>query len=86
MMDRQDMSSVIFLTNYYKIKGYISLMPGTRLTDYMNETKDFIAVTDAEVFARESGKKLLAGEFLNVQRSNIEVAMPTEKVKYGMDE
>src|SRR5438094_868523 len=39
-------TKVTILTGTYRIKGYIELMPGARVTDYMVEAKDFIAVTD----------------------------------------
>jgi len=72
----EETSPVVFLTSNYKIKGNIGLIPGVRLTDYMNETKDFIAVTDAQVFDRSSGEELLNSGFVNVQRDHIEVVMP----------
>lgn len=78
MSSNEEMSTVIFLTNHYKIKGNIGLIPGVRLTDYMNESKDFIAVTEADVFSRSSGEKFLSGGFVNVQRCTIEVVMPEE--------
>jgi len=71
----EQMSPVVFLTSHYKVKGNISLMQGARLTDYMNETKDFIAVTDADVFDRSSGEKFFSGSLVNVQRRNIEVVI-----------
>lgn len=37
------------LTGTYRVKGFIDLVPGARVTDYLVEAKDFIAVTDAEV-------------------------------------
>ena len=76
-MSSQDFKEiVVILTKDYKITGNIGMLPGVRLTDFMNETKDFLAVTEAEVFDRASGAKVLAGGFLNVQRCHIEVVMP----------
>ena len=40
---------VTILTSSYRVRGYIDLVPGARVTDYMAEAKDFIAVTNAEV-------------------------------------
>ncbi len=74
----EEMSAVVFLTSHYKIKGNIGLMPGVRLTDYMNESKDFIAVTNADVFDRTSGEKFISSGFINVQRCNIEVVIPKD--------
>lgn len=76
-MSQQDLQEiVVILTKDYRITGNIGLLPGVRLTDFMNETKDFLAVTEAEVIDRASGAKVLAGGFLNVQRSHIAVVMP----------
>lgn len=78
MSSDEQMSPVVFLTSHYKIKGNIGLMAGIRLTDYMNETKDFIAVTEADVFDRSSGQKIFSGLLVNVQRCNIEVVILEE--------
>src|SRR5438309_2309649 len=60
-------TKVTILTGTYRIKGYIELMPGARVTDYMVEAKDFIAVTEAEVW--ELGdRKVMKAPFLNVSR------------------
>jgi len=50
-------------------------MPGARVTDYMVEAKDFIAVTDAEVW--ELGdRKVMTAPFLNVSRHHIQIVTP----------
>ena len=69
-MTEQNKTKVIILTGSYRIKGYIDLVPGARVTDYMTEAKNFIAVTDAEVW--EVGeRRVLATQFLNVSRDHI---------------
>ena len=77
MSRRNDMTTVIILTSNYKIKGDIGLIPGSRLTDYMSESRDFIAVVDAEV-SDLAGNQLVDNGFINVHRHNIEVIMPKE--------
>jgi len=68
-------TKVTILTGNYRVKGYIELMPGARVTDYMVEAKDFIAITDAEVW--ETGdRKILSAPFLNVSREHIQIVMP----------
>jgi hypothetical protein len=49
MAIQETRTKVVILTGTYRIKGYIDLVPGARVTDYMVEAKSFIAVTDAEV-------------------------------------
>jgi hypothetical protein len=68
-------TKVTILTGAYRIKGYIELMPGARVTDYMVEAKDFIAVTEAEVW--ELGdRKVMTAPFLNVSRHHIQIITP----------
>jgi hypothetical protein len=75
LMAEQNRTKVIILTGSYRIKGYIDLVPGARVTDYMTEAKNFIAVTDAEVW--EAGeRRVLAAPFLNVSRDHIQVITP----------
>lgn len=70
-------TKITILTGSYRIKGYIDLLPGSRVTDYMTGAKEFIAVTDAEVWELEvGGRQLLAAPFLNVSREHIQVIAP----------
>jgi hypothetical protein len=80
MSSDEQMSSIVFLTGHYKIIGKISLMPGVRLADYMNETKDFIVVLDAVVFDRESGEEVYTKPLVNVRRRSIEVIVLEEEL------
>jgi len=73
--DIETRTKVTILTATYRIKGYIDLVPGARVTDYINEAKDFIAITDAEV--RESeGRIVLQVGFINLSRDHIVVVTP----------
>ena len=68
-------TKVTILTSTYRVKGYIELTPGARVTDYLVEAKDFIAITDAEVW--EIGdRKILSAPFLNVSREHIQIVTP----------
>ncbi len=68
---------VTILTGTYRLKGYIELLPGARVTDYLMESKDFIAVTDAEVW--ELGNRhVLNAPFINVSLEHIQVVAPEE--------
>lgn len=70
-------TKVTIFTGSYRVKGYIDLIPGARMTDYMTEAKEFIAVTDAEVWELEvGGRQLLAAPFLNISREHIQVIAP----------
>ena len=73
----QTKTKVTIFTGSYRIKGYIDLIPGARVTDYMAEAKLFIAVTEAEVWELEvGGRQLMSAPFLNVSREHIQVIAP----------
>lgn len=77
MPDEEARTRVTILTSSYRIKGYIDLIPGARMTDFMAEAKDFIALTEAEVWELEvGGRHLLSTPFLNVSRDHIQVIAP----------
>lgn len=68
-------TKVTILTGTYRIKGYIELVPGARVTDFMVEAKDFIAVTEAEIW--ELGdRKIMSVPFINVSRRHVQIIMP----------
>ena len=70
-------TKVTILTSTYRIKGYIELLPGARITDYMAEARDFIAVTNAEVWELQvGGRQVLSAPFINVSREHIEIILP----------
>ena len=71
-------TQIIILTKDFRIEGKIDLLPGSRLTDFMNQTNKFMVVTNAMV-TDHNGKELLRGEFVNVLVRNIEVILPADK-------
>ena len=74
MGTHESMTKVTLLTGSYRIRGYIDLLPGARVTDYMQEAKEFVAVMDAEVFESEvAGRQVLSAPFIDVNRNHIEI-------------
>ena len=70
-------TKVAILTGTYQIKGYIDILPGARVTDLMNGAKDFVALTDAEVFeVGDNLRHVLTSPFLNVCRAHIQIIAP----------
>jgi len=70
-------TKVTILTSSYRIKGYIDLVPGARITDYMAEAREFIAVTNAEVWELQvGGRQVLSAPFINVSRAHVEIILP----------
>jgi hypothetical protein len=77
MSDNGMRTRVTIFTGSYRIKGFIDLIPGARVTDFMAESKLFIAVTEAEVWELEvGGRQLMSAPFLNVNREHIQVIAP----------
>jgi hypothetical protein len=76
-MAEESRTKITIFTASYRIKGFIDLLPGSRVTDYMTGAKEFIAITDAEVWELEvGGRQLMAAPFLNVSRDHIQVIAP----------
>jgi hypothetical protein len=70
-------TKVTILTSTYRIKGHIDLLPGARITDYMAEAREFIAVTNAEVWELQvGGRQVLSAPFISVSREHIEIILP----------
>ena len=73
----EEKTKVTILTSSYRIKGTIDLIPGSRITDFMAEARDFIAVTNAEVWELQvGGRQVLSAPFINVSRAHIEIILP----------
>ena len=73
--DKENRTKVTILTSTYRVNGYIELVPGARVTDYINDAKHFIAITDAEVRGPE-GRMVLQVPFLNLSRDQIVIVTP----------
>ena len=68
---------ITILTGTYRIKGYVDLLPGARLTDFIVEAKSFVAVTDAEVWELSiGGRQVLEAPFIDVSKEHIQIVMP----------
>jgi len=74
MAANENKTKVTILTGSYRIRGYIDLLPGARVTDFMHESKDFVVVTDAEIYETEaSGRQILVAPFVDVNRNHIQI-------------
>jgi len=74
-MEGINRARVVMLAGAYRIKGEIELVAGARITDYMVESKPFIAVTNAEVWDL-GGRRIMVVPFLNVARDHVVVVAP----------
>lgn len=64
-------------TNNFIITGEIDTLRDERLTDYIRENREFIAVTQVKVADRNE-KDLFRTHFLNVSTSHIEIILPED--------
>jgi hypothetical protein len=76
--DNSNRSKFTVLANGFRIKGHGSVIPGARVTDYLNSAEDFIALTNADVWEIGSGRKLMSAPFITINRSNVEIVIPDE--------
>jgi len=73
----EDRTKVTIFTSTYRVRGFIELVPGARISDFMAESRDFIAVTKAEVWELQpGGRQVAAAPFLTVSRDHIELILP----------
>ncbi len=72
-------TEIIILTKDFRIEGAIDLVPGARLTDFMNETNQFMVVTDATITDHYK-KEILKSSFINLLTSNIQIILPAKNV------
>ena len=75
MEGEENRTKITILTRSFRIKGHIHITPSARVTDFMVESKNFIAVTEAEVWEL-GGRQVLHAPFINVSRDHIEVVVP----------
>ena len=77
MQEDESKTKVTILTSTYRVRGYIDLLPGSRVTDFMAGAREFIAVTNAEVWELQpGGRQVAAAPFINVSREHIEIIFP----------
>ena len=73
----EDRTKVTIFTSTYRVRGFIDLVPGARISDFMAESRPFIAVTKAEVWELQpGGRQVASAPFLSVSRDHIELILP----------
>ena len=72
---------VVILTDIYRIKCSLNIVPGVRLTDYIRSENSFVAVTSAEVYNIEGRKLILSADFMDINKEHIQIITPDELVE-----
>jgi hypothetical protein len=73
---QNDRRKFTVLANGFQIKGEGTVLPGARVTDYLNNSRAFVALTNAQVWHVAEGRKLVDAPFLNINRSCVEIVIP----------
>lgn len=76
----EETTKVIIFTSNYRIEGEVALLPGARLTDFIRQAIDFIAVTNAVVLGK-NGEKIISSKFMDIGKKYIEFILPAEMVE-----
>lgn len=67
----------------YSVEGTLSLPPQTRLSDYVNTAKQFIAVIEAKIFETGTDKFIQETPFVELNRDFIISIVPIEDKTAG---
>lgn len=78
-MDDEQKQKFRIFTRQFDLVGNLHIYSGVRLTDYMNESKEFIAVTDVEI-RRPGNETFMNAKFLSVRKDEIEIILPEEAI------
>lgn len=79
----KDPTEVILQTLTHQVEGTVFVKRGDRLIDELNNTDQFLAVTDAVVL-NTKGEQLYKCEFLTVNTSHIIWLLPKDEIKKNL--
>lgn len=71
-------------TTTHRIRGNVHVRKGERLSDEINQSNLFLAVTSAEIFSLE-GEIVYKSDFLAINREHIVWLMPIEEYQEGQE-
>jgi hypothetical protein len=80
MYTSKDKVRCVVVAAGWRIEGDVHVLSGSRLTDSLNsKAKDFIAVTDAEVYDVTSGEVAFRPPYVAVNRESIALIFPVNE-------
>ncbi|MBQ7503157.1 hypothetical protein IJT93_10715 [bacterium] len=78
----KERKEVIIYTNHHRIEGEIYLVADSKVADELNvRAKEFISVTNANVFSVNGDTLLYTSDFVTVNKHAIEVMLSTDNSK-----
>jgi hypothetical protein len=80
MYTNKDQVRVMIVTEMYRIEGDLHILSGSRLTDALNsKSKDFLAMTNAQLFSLADDSLVHEPEYIAVNRDSISCIFPLEE-------
>ena len=76
-IDREQRKVAIIVPGF-RVEGKIHMLPKMRLSEFVNTARQFIPVTQAEVFSSDGSRKLYSSEFMEINRDSIITMIPLE--------
>lgn len=70
--------NVAIILNQYRITGNVHIHPGQRLSDFINGVKDFLPLTNAQIYKIDSDNLLSSMNLLEVNVHHILLMYPLE--------
>lgn len=78
MYTEKDRVRVTLVIGRWRVEGDMHVLGGSRLTDALNsKSKDYLALTDAKVFALDTGELLFEPPYLAFNRTEASVIFPS---------
>lgn len=75
----KDTIRVMIITKDHRISGDMHVLEGSRLTDALNsKSKDFYAITSAEIYRLDTDQLMARAEYMAVAREAISAIFPVE--------
>ena len=69
---------VVIIVPGFRVEGFIHMLPKMRLSDFVNTTRQFIPITQAEIFGGDGTQKLYDCDFMEINRDSIITMIPKE--------
>ena len=76
----KDAVEAVIQTTTNRIKGFLYIRSGERVSDYLNKSGTFLPITDAEIFDVNGSSRLYRTSFVAVNMDLVIWVMPQDRV------
>lgn len=74
----REQRKVAIIVPGFRIEGKIHMLPKMRLSEFVNTARQFIPVTEAQVYSSDGSRKLYSCDFMEINRGSIITMIPLE--------